>query len=65
MSEAEASQSDDLIQGKCLIASRLLTVLYDSSASQAFISYDCAKQLNLPISPLLFDLIVSTATTIQ
>lgn len=65
MSEAKASQSDDLIQGKCLIASRLLIVLYDSSASHSFISYDCAKQLNLPSSPLPFDLIVFTATTIQ
>ncbi|PNY16525.1 retrotransposon-related protein [Trifolium pratense] len=62
ISGAEASQSDDLIQGSCNMAGNLLTVLFDSGATHSFISMDRVKQLNLPVTPLPFDLIISTPT---
>lgn len=44
------------------MADNLLTILFYSGATHSFISTDQAKQLNLLISPLPFDLIVSTPT---
>lgn len=65
MNRAEASQFDDLIQGKCVIADKLLIVLYDLDTTHYFISFNCAKELHLPISSLSFDLIVSTPILTQ
>jgi hypothetical protein len=62
ISGVEASQSEDLIQGSCDMAGNLLTVLFDSGATHSFIFIDRVKQLNLPVRPLPFDLIVSTPT---
>ena len=45
----EVTQSDDLIQGKCEVNNRALTVLYDSSATHSFISHNCVDSLGLPM----------------
>lgn len=42
--------------------SKALTVLYDSSATYSFISLDCVNKLQLPVSQLPYDLLVSTPT---
>ena len=47
MSGSEAAASDDLIRGKCLIADKLLDVLYDSGATHSFISHTCVERLGL------------------
>ncbi|PNX69652.1 hypothetical protein L195_g056836, partial [Trifolium pratense] len=62
LSGVEASQSEDLIQGSCNMAGNLLTVLFDSGATHSFISMDRVKQLKLPVTPLPYDLIISTPT---
>ena len=41
---------------------RTLTVLYDLSETCSFISLDCVAKLQLPISELPYDLLVSTPT---
>ena len=56
----EATQSDDLIQGKCKVNGKTLTVVYDSSATHSFISHDCVNRWEFPMSELPYMLIVST-----
>ncbi|XP_027362595.1 uncharacterized protein LOC113870198 [Abrus precatorius] len=60
MSGTEDTHSDDLIQGACVINGVSLRVLYDSGAMHSFISNDCVRQLELPISHMTGNLIVST-----
>ncbi|XP_027351169.1 uncharacterized protein LOC113862278 [Abrus precatorius] len=60
MNGEEASQSDTMIQGKCFINRNTFNVLYDSGASHFFISEVCVRQLNLHVTILPYDLIVST-----
>ena len=62
MDVEEAERSEDLIQGACEVSSKTLTVLYDSGASHSFISYSCVTTLQLPISELPYDLLVTTPT---
>ena len=62
MDAKEASQSKDLIQGKCKVSGRTLTVLYDSSATHSFVSRNYVTTLQLPISELPYNLQVSTPT---
>ncbi|XP_027364515.1 uncharacterized protein LOC113871618 [Abrus precatorius] len=62
MSGAEASKSEELIRGKCIIKDRLIDVLFDSGATHSFISVDCMRCLELPVSELSCDVIVSTPT---
>ena len=62
MSGSEAAASDDLIQGKCLIANKLLDVLYDSGATYSFISHACVERLGLCTTELPYDVVVSTPT---
>jgi len=59
---SEAAASDDLIQGKCLIADKLLDVLYDSGATHSFISHACVERLGLCTTELPYDIVVSTPT---
>ena len=59
---AQASQSDRLVQGVCLLAGHSLHVLYDSGATHSFISSSCVEALQLPVQDLLLDLHVSTPT---
>nr|KYP32923.1 hypothetical protein KK1_046284 [Cajanus cajan] len=61
MTGTEASQNNDLIQGKCFIKGKTLNV-YDSGATHSFISNDCVQHLQLPVSSLENNLIVLTPT---
>ena len=58
----EAEKSEDLFQGACEVNGKVLTVLYDSSASHFFISHNCIYALQLHVSELPYDLLVSTPT---
>ncbi|XP_027351201.1 uncharacterized protein LOC113862310 [Abrus precatorius] len=63
MSEAKASQSKELIRGKCIIKGILLDVLFESSATHSFISVDCVKSLNLYVMELSCNVVVTTPTS--
>jgi len=60
---AEASKSNDLIQGKCFINGIPLLVLFDAGATHSFISYSCVRKFKLPVSSLNRNLIVETPTS--
>nr|KYP69684.1 Transposon Ty3-I Gag-Pol polyprotein [Cajanus cajan] len=62
MTGTEAVQNNDLIQGKCFIKGKNFNVLYDSSVTHSFISNDYVQQLQLSVSSLETNLIVSTLT---
>ena len=62
MTRSEVVESEDLIQGKCIIRECLLDVLYDSGATHSFIALDCVERLGLPVSVLPYDLVVLTPT---
>ena len=62
MDAQEFERSEDLIQGICEVNGKILTVLYDSGAPHPFVSHDCMSALQLPISELPYDLLVSTPT---
>jgi len=65
MNGTEVVQSEDLIQGKCIINGHLVNVLYDLGATHSFISHECVKHLKLLVSLLPYDLIVSTPTNVS
>lgn len=52
-----------LFQGKCFIKGKILNLLYDLCTNHSFISDDCVKHLELPISFLDASLIVLTPTS--
>jgi len=60
MSSTEASRSDAMIEGKCVINETFLSVMYDSGASHSFIIENYVKRLGLLTVNLSFDLSVST-----
>ena len=62
MDAMEAKKFEDLIQGAYEVNGKTLTVLYDSGATHSFISRSCVTALQLPISKLPYDLLVSTPT---
>nr|KYP47487.1 hypothetical protein KK1_030884 [Cajanus cajan] len=62
MTRIEFTQKNDLIQGTCFIRGKTLNVQYDSGATHYFISNDCVQHLQLSISSLESNLIVSTPT---
>ena len=62
MDAQEVKRSEGLIQGICEVNGKILTVLYDLATSQFFVSRDCMSALQLPISELPYDLLVSTFT---
>lgn len=64
MNDTNVVQSENLIQGKCIINGHLINVLYDSGATHSFISHDGVKHIKLPIFLLPYDLIVSTLTNV-
>jgi len=64
MNGTKVVQSEDLIQGKCIINGHLVNVLYDSGATYSFISHECVKHLKLFVSLLPYDLTVSTPTNV-
>ncbi|WJX17476.1 hypothetical protein P8452_07389 [Trifolium repens] len=57
---AEASQSEELIQGMCLIKDKLVAVLFDTGASHSFISKSCADFLKLESTVLGNKLTIAT-----
>ena len=62
MDAEEAAKSEDLIQGAYKVNGKTLTVLCDSGATHSFISCSCVIALQLPISKLSYDLLVSSHT---
>ena len=58
----EITESKDLIQGKCEVDGRTLTVLYDSDATHSFISHHYENRLKLPVYKLPYVSLVSTPT---
>ncbi|XP_073219686.1 uncharacterized protein [Cicer arietinum] len=59
----ETSSSSELIQGECLIAGKSLNVIYDSGATHSFISLDWVDSLQLIVTTLPFDLVVTLPST--
>nr|KYP48751.1 Transposon Ty3-I Gag-Pol polyprotein [Cajanus cajan] len=59
MTGTEAAQNHDLIQGTCFIKGKTLNVLYDSGATHSFISNDYVQHLQLSVSSLENNLIIS------
>ncbi|WJX29984.1 hypothetical protein P8452_18571 [Trifolium repens] len=55
-----SGQASNVIHENCQIAGNTLTALIDTGATHSFISLDCANRLELIVSPLPFDLNVST-----
>ncbi|XP_027368664.1 uncharacterized protein LOC113874648 [Abrus precatorius] len=49
-----------MIRGKCIIKGRLLNVLFDSGAMDSSISMDCVKNLNLYVTELPCNVVVTT-----
>ena len=62
LSGEEATHSPDMIKGKCFLKNNLLLALFDSRAIHSFIFIDCVKNLNLPLSFLPYNLLVSSLT---
>ncbi|MDV3145732.1 MAG: retroviral-like aspartic protease family protein [Sweet potato little leaf phytoplasma] len=63
MSGREADTAEGLIKGICFVNENPCEVLFDSGATHSFISFDCAKKLELPIVKVSYKLIVSTPTS--
>ncbi|XP_020209682.1 uncharacterized protein LOC109794650 [Cajanus cajan] len=57
---AEAETSSELVKGKGKADGNDISILFDSSASHSLISYECVARLNLVVSSLCVDLVVST-----
>ncbi|XP_020203841.1 uncharacterized protein LOC109789334 [Cajanus cajan] len=56
----EAETSSELVKGKGKADGNDISILFDSGASHSFISYECVARLNLVVSSLCVDLVVST-----
>ncbi|XP_020240109.1 uncharacterized protein LOC109818963 [Cajanus cajan] len=56
----EAETSSELVKGKGKVDGNDISILFDSGASYSFISYECVTRLNLVVSSLCVDLVVST-----
>ncbi|XP_057445436.1 uncharacterized protein LOC130737635 [Lotus japonicus] len=56
----QATVTDDLIQGTCVIAGTSLMVLFDSGATHSFIAEECVEKLGLLTADLPFDLVATT-----
>ncbi|KAF1877263.1 hypothetical protein Lal_00012034 [Lupinus albus] len=65
MSDAKAKNVDGLIQGKCMVTSISLLVLFDSGLTHSFVSVECVDILKLQTESLPFDLVVSTSTSVS
>ncbi|WJX45504.1 hypothetical protein P8452_32379 [Trifolium repens] len=55
-----SGEASNAIHENCQIAGNTLTALIDTGATHSFISVDCANRMKLIVSPLPFDLNVST-----
>jgi hypothetical protein len=56
----EAQQSQDAVLGMFLANSHPRTVLFDSGASHSFIAYNFVAKYNLPITIIMYTMIVSS-----
>jgi len=65
MTSTEAIRSSNLILDYWLLFGNSVLVLFDSGASQSFISHDCVKKLGLSTRDLGCELIVSTPASGQ
>ncbi|XP_019427130.1 PREDICTED: uncharacterized protein LOC109335452 [Lupinus angustifolius] len=63
LSGAEIGANEDLIQGTCNVKEILLSVLFDSGATNSFVAIDVVNRLALPIVSLPYDLLVTTPTS--
>ena len=59
MDAKDAKESKDLIQVAYEVNGKTMTVLYNLGASHSFISHRCVSTLQLPVSELPYDLLVS------
>ncbi|KAK2436721.1 hypothetical protein QL285_021693 [Trifolium repens] len=55
-----SGEASNAIHENCQIAGNTLTALIDTGATHSFLSMDCANRMKLIVSPLPFDLNVST-----
>ncbi|XP_027927626.1 uncharacterized protein LOC114184517 [Vigna unguiculata] len=62
MTGAEATGSSNLVMGRRIILGESLCVLYDSRATQSFVSKTFVQRLSLSVCELQCDLVVSTPT---
>ncbi|XP_027348048.1 uncharacterized protein LOC113859485 [Abrus precatorius] len=62
ISGAEAAQSENLIEGTCILNGTSLNVLFDSGATHSFISESCVRRLKLPVLVMKCEIVVSTPT---
>ena len=60
LSGLEAVETEGLIQRTGEIAGNTLTVVFDSGATHSFVSQTCAERLNLSVSSLMVELVIST-----
>ncbi|XP_020233469.1 uncharacterized protein LOC109813653 [Cajanus cajan] len=60
LTDAEAETSSELVKGKGKADGNDISILFDSGDSHSFISYECVARLNLVVSSLCVDLVVST-----
>ncbi|XP_020236380.1 uncharacterized protein LOC109815959 [Cajanus cajan] len=60
LTSAEAETSSELVKGKGKADGNDISILFDSGASHSFISYECVARLNLVVSSLCVDLVIST-----
>lgn len=58
MSSSKVMETNEPIQGKCIMDSRLLDILLDSSAIHSFISNDRVESLKLPKTSLTYEVVV-------
>lgn len=58
LSGEDVSKSNNLIRGTCIIKGISLIVIIDISATHSFISLDCAKRLNLEVSPMIGSMVI-------
>ncbi|XP_050890220.1 uncharacterized protein LOC127095592 [Lathyrus oleraceus] len=55
----EASNASGLIQGECEIADKLFPILFDFGATHSFIFVECENYVQLLVTSLAFDLVVT------
>jgi len=60
--EKNGGFGEDGPPSKCIINDKFINVLYDSGVSHSFISLDYLKNLDLPLTPMPYDIVVTTHT---
>ncbi|MCI68356.1 cellular nucleic acid-binding protein, partial [Trifolium medium] len=52
LSEEGSEQMDNLIRGTCFIYDTPLIAIIDTGATHSFISVDCMRRLNIPVTEI-------------